>query len=292
MEIRLLRYFTAVVQEGTITKAAEKLCITQPTLSRQLVQLEETLGAALLDRSKKTIELTYDGALLYQQAMDILKLVDKTEREFMNRCAHIDGIVSIGATESAGSQVLPELIGRFVHRYKNAKYDLYSGFTDDIKEKIDKGIIDIGLLTEPVEINKYEYVKLPQLDRWGILVRKDDSLAQQKEVSFSDIFQRKLMIPRRTSVRHEIESWFKKGSELQIFASYNLLSNAVLLVQKGMAIAICLSSVGTFSATSDMVFIPFSEVKTVTSVLIWKKNYVYSPTVLEFIDMIINTYKE
>ncbi|MGI6108693.1 MAG: LysR family transcriptional regulator [Eubacteriaceae bacterium] len=291
MELRLLRYFTAVVQEGNITRAADKLCITQPTLSRQLAQLEEELGASLLDRSHKSIELTNDGALLYQQALDILELADKTEREFRNSSEHIDGTITIGATESAGSMVLPELIGNFSRLYPRAAYDLYSGYTDDIKEKIDKGIVDIGILTEPVEITKYDYVKLPQEDFWGIMVRSDDPLAERKAVSFSDIIDRPLMMPRRESVRSEIKSWFRDSSRLNIFATYNVVSNAALLVQKGLATALCLNSIGSFRQSEDLIFIPFTEMKYVGSVLIWKKNYMYSPTTTRFLDMVKDTYR-
>ena len=289
MELRLLRYFTAVVQEGSITGAAQRLSVTQPTLSRQLMQLEEELDTELLDRSGRSVDLTQDGAMFYQRAMEILTLADKTENEFKNRSELIEGMIAIGATEAGSSLVLPELVGSFTRKYPNVRYELYSGYTDDIRERIDKGLLDIGMLTQPVDVAKYAYVELPQHDVWGILVRKDDPCAGRERGSFREILDRKLMIPFRETVRRDIESWFK--SPLDIFATYNLVSNAALLVEKGLATALSLSSIVRFVNMETLSFVPFEETKSVASVLIWKKNYMYSPTVTRFIQMISDIYK-
>lgn len=224
MELRILRYFLAVVREGNITKAAEILHITQPTLSRQLKELEEELGTNLFIRGKREIKLTDEGLLLDQRAKEIIELADKTERQFMEHKNLIGGVVSIGCVESRATLFLPELLEKFSIKYPQVQYDLYNGYADDIKEKIDKGLIDIGLLLEPVEISKYDFIRLPQKERWGVLMKKSDSLAKKESITLEDISVFPLIIPKRAIVQNEIANWFDGDfDKLHIFATYNLL---------------------------------------------------------------------
>lgn len=277
MELRILRYFLAVVREGNITKAAEILHITQPTLSRQLKELEEELGTNLFIRGKREIKLTDEGLLLDQRAKEIIELADKTERQFMEHKNLIGGVISIGCVESRATLFLPELLEKFSIKYPQVQYDLYNGYADDIKEKIDKGLIDLGLLLEPVEISKYDFIRLPQKERWGVLMQKSDPLAQKESITLKDISVFPLIIPKRAIVQNEIANWFDGDfDKLHIFATYNLLFNAILLVEKGLGYAVCLQGALSIRDNSATCFVPFTPERTTKSVLIWKKNYIFS----------------
>ena len=277
MELRILRYFLAVVREGNITKAAEILHITQPTLSRQLKELEEELGTNLFIRGKREIKLTDEGLLLDQRAKEIIELADKTERQFMEHKNLIGGVISIGCVESRATLFLPELLEKFSIKYPQVQYDLYNGYADDIKEKIDKGLIDIGLLLEPVEISKYDFIRLPHKERWGVLMQKSDPLAQKESITLKDISMFPLIIPKRAIVQNEIANWFDGDFEkIHIFATYNLLFNAILLVEKGLGYAVCLQGALSVRDNSTTCFVPFTPERNTKSVLIWKKNYIFS----------------
>lgn len=291
VELRLLKYFIAVAQEGNITKAADALHITQPTLSRQLTQLEEELDTVLLERGKKKVLLTDEGMLFFQKALEIVELTDRAEREFKNRNL-IGGTVVIGAVESTASLIIPELIGNFVREYPNAAFELYSNYSNDVRERLDKGLIDVGLLMDSGDIEKYNYVRLPQKDVWGILARTDDPIAEKSEIHIRDIIKSPLIIPKRMSAKSEIENWIKDESKLNIFATYNLLSNAALLVEKGVGYAVCLSSSLIFRGSDVTRFLPFTPQKITGSIFVWKKNYIYSPIVTQFIKMIRENFEE
>ena len=290
MELRLLKYFIAVAQEKNITRTAELLHITQPTLSRQLTQLEEELHTVLMERGKKMVRLTADGEFLYQKALEIVELAERTEKEFKNRTV-VSGTIAIGSVESTASRILPELISNFVRKYPDSRFELYNNSTHDVRERLDKGLIDIGILMDGGDIaERYHYVRLPQKDVWGILARADDPRTERADLSFQEIIKEPLIIPSRVSAKREIESWIKDGSRLNVFATYNLLSNAALLVEKGLGYAVCLNSSVDFTGGGSTVFLPFLPEKNAGSVFVWKKNYVYSPIVNRFINMIREEY--
>ena len=171
MELRVLKYFLAVAREENITKAAEFLHITQPTLSRQLMQLEEELNAQLFIRGKNRIVLTDEGMLLRRRAEEIVDLANKTEKEFLEQDNLVTGEIFIGGGETNAMHILARIIKEFKEEYPQIKYQFYSGNADDIKERLDKGLIDIGLLTEPVDIEKYEFVRLEQKEVWAAFSR-------------------------------------------------------------------------------------------------------------------------
>lgn len=160
MELRVLRYFTTMAQEGNISRAAEILHITQPTLSRQLMDLEKELESKLFIRGKKEITLTEEGMLLYQRAQEILELSERTKQELVHRNESISGLVSVGCVEGMGTRVLADMLRNFADKYPKMQFDLYNGYSDDIKERLDKGLLDVGLLMEPVELAKYDFVRL------------------------------------------------------------------------------------------------------------------------------------
>ena len=181
MELRVLKYFLTVAGEGNITKAADILHVTQPTLSRQLIELEREMGTPLLIRGKRSVTLTEEGFLFKQQAEIIVELADKLEHTFKDQKDTICGTIRIGATEAIGSRTLAVYMKEFRETYPGVQFDLYNGMADNIKEMIEHGLLDLGLVMEPIDTAKFEYVRLPQKETWGILVRKDHELAKKKQ---------------------------------------------------------------------------------------------------------------
>lgn len=183
MELRTLRYFLTAANEGNITRAAEILHVTQPTLSRQLMELERELETTLVIRGKKGLTLTDDGYFFRQRAEEIVSLADRLEQSFAQRNETVSGVISLGATEVVGFRLLAKVIKEFSQKHPMIHFRLYNEMADAIRERIDKGLVDIGLLMEPVDIGKYNFFRLPQRDTWGVLVRRDDPLAQRESLS-------------------------------------------------------------------------------------------------------------
>jgi len=291
LDIRVLKYFLAIVQEGNITKAAEKLHITQPTLSRQLMDLENELETSLFIRGKRQIILTDSGILFQQRAKEIVSLFDKTKRDLTEQNDLVGGVISIGCVESIASTMLPEIMHKFSKCYPKVQYDLYSADGDDIREKIDRLSVDTGILLEPIETAKYEYIRLPYLERWGMIMRKDDSLALKEWIDIQDILPLPLILPRRTIVKEQIANWVGvEGDKLNILASHNLLTNASLLVRDGLGYAICVEGSYSIRENNDICFVPFSPELTTGHVVAWKKNRVFASATSLFIQFIKENY--
>lgn len=286
MEIRVLKYFLTTVNEGNITRAADLLHITQPTLSRQLMELEHELGTTLMIRGKRALTLTDDGILFKQRAEEIVELTERTSREFLTGNA-ISGVITLGATEAVGSRTLAGLMKRFAEKYPDVQFDLYNEMADNVKDRVDKGLIDIGFVLEPVETTKYEFMRISQKETWGILVPSDHPLAERDRVSTKEVMAYPLILPKRENVRNEILNWMQvEESQLQITANYTLLSNVVLLVEEGMGCAVCLDGALAIGERSRLRFVPFYPEHVTKSVLLWKKKRLFSPAASLFIQMI------
>lgn len=286
MELRVLRYFLAVANEGNMTKAAEALHITQPTLSRQLMDLENELGSALFYRGKRAVTLTEDGLLFKQRAQEIVELADKAKREFVERHDLINGVISIGCVETMGSRLLADLIIKFHDKYPHVQFDLYNGYSDDIKDRIDKGLLDIGLLMVPVEITKYDFMRLNQKDVWGVLVPADDPIAVKDYVTLQEIMDKPLIMPKRSAVHNEVINWFGvTADQLNIVATHTLLSNSVLLVERKMGYALTLNGSLAISSSHKVKFVPLFPERKTESVFVWKKNHLFNPAASLFIQM-------
>lgn len=284
MELRTLRYFLAAASEENITRAADILHVTQPTLSRQLMDLERELGTTLMYRGKKGMTLTEDGLFFRQRAEEIVELADRLEQSFVERSTEVSGVISIGATESVGSRLFAKLIKQFSDKYPLVKFDLYNEMADYIKERMDKGLIDIGLLLEPVDTAKYDFVRLPQKETWGVLMRADHPLAGRPVIRPSEVTAYPLILPLRERVRAEILNWLQcEEKDLRIPLSYTLLSNAVLLVEAGLGCAFCLDGALAIHSSPELHFIPIAPERTTRSVLVWKKDRLFSPAASLFI---------
>ncbi len=284
MDLRVLQYFLAVAKEGNITRAADALHLTQPTLSRQLKELEEELGVVLFDRGNRKISLTDAGVLFQQRAAELVALLDKTRRELSEQEDLLGGVVSIGCVESKASLLLPGLLSAFHKEYPQVRYDLYSAIGDDIKEKLDRGVLDLGILIEPVEVAKYDYRRLPVRDRWGVVLTCGHPLAEKGEISLDQLARLPLNLPRREIVQEEISSWFAgQGPKLQALHYHSLLTNSLPLAQAGDAYPLCVEGAYTIRPTPGLTFVPIAPERAVGHVLAWKKNRLFSRATDRFI---------
>ena len=286
MELRVLRYFLAVAREENITKSAALLHVTQPTLSRQLMQLEEELGVKLFRRSQYRVVLTDDGMLLRRRAQEIVELADKAERELQHLDAELTGEIAIGCGESVGMTFLSEHIRAFRRLHRQVQFRIYSANADDVKERIEKGLLDMGLLTEPVDIGRYAFLRTPQKDRWGVLLPKEHPLAQKSTVTPNDLLDVPLLLSSRESVRNELAGWFGDTyDKIEVAATFNLILNAANMVKNGVGAALCYD----FGNLSDALeFVPLSPKLETGTVLAWKKDQTCSPAADQFLDFLKN----
>ena len=280
MELRVLRYFLAVAREENITKAAALLHLTQPTLSRQLMQLEEELGVQLFRRSRYHIELTEDGMLLHRRAQELVDLAEKTTREFTMRETELMGEIAIGAGETRSMSFISRAMVSFRENYPKVTFRIFSANADDVKERLDTGLLDMGLLTEPVDVGRYAFCRMKERDRWGVLVRLDSPLAGLDSVTPDDLEQVPLIISGRERVQRELANWFgDRWERLQIAASFNLILNAANMVRYGVGTALSFDLNFSFD---DLRFIPLSPTMDTGTVLVWKKDLVLTPVVEAF----------
>lgn len=285
MEIRVLRYFLTVVREESITKASEVLHITQPTLSRQLSQMEEEVGVKLFNRGSRKITLTNEGILLRRRAEEILQLVDKTEKELIEQDEQIEGKISIGCGEIASVQLLPRLFQEFREKYPRISFDLFTATADSVKEQMDKGLIDVGLLLEPIDMERYDFIRLDIKERWVALMKPDDPLAQKEAVTAKDLASLPLILPRRMNVQSELASWFGDYYEkLNVVFTSNLSTNSAIMVNNGLAYSLVIEGAVPFWDQSKITYRPLSPSLTATSVLAWKRGQPFSAAVTKFID--------
>ena len=275
MEIRVLKYFLAVAQEESISKAAESLHITQPTLSRQLMDLENELNTKLFIRGKrnKNVTLTDEGKLLKARAQEIVELANKTEAEFIFDDKNITGDIYIGGGETDAMRIVAKVIKNLSKAQPGIKYHLYSGNGEDVTEKLNKGLLDFGIFIEPVDKKEYGFIQLPQNDKWGILMRKDSPLAEKEYIEPNDLRKIPILSSRQFLVRNLISGWLGYDFEnLNIVGSYNLLYNASIMVDEGFGQAICIDKLINFTGESNLCFKPFKPTLEVGILIAWKKN--------------------
>ena len=287
MEFRVLQYFLAIAREETISKAAESLHITQPTLSRQMKGLEEQLGKQLFIRGNRKINLTEEGILLRQRAEEIISLVEKTESEIMHSDTTISGDIYIGSGETEGMRILAKVIDTCHKEYPKIKFHLYSGNSQDVVEKIENGLIDFGVLIEPADISKYDFIKIPVKDKWGVLMRKDSPIASLKSITADTLKKLPLICSSQEIVKNEISGWLNDDyNKLNIVATYNLIYNASLLVEEGSGYAFGLDKLINTSGNSKLCFIPLEPKLEVGLTLIWKKYHLFSKAASYFLNQL------
>lgn len=277
MELRVLRYFLAVAREKNITGAAESLHVTQPTLSKQLMDLEEDLGKKLFIRGNRKITLTEEGLFFRKRAQEIVDLVEKTEVEFKKPDQVISGDIYIGGGETDAIRLIAKTVKKLQEEYPHIHYHLHSGNADDVTERLDKGLLDFGILIEPADIKKYDYLKLPATDTWGILMKKDSPLAGFDSIRPDNLWDIPLLCSRQTLVGNEISGWLRGDYEkLNIVATYNLIYNASLMVDEGVGYALCLNKLVNTTGNSSLCFRPLEPRLETHLDIVWKKYQVFS----------------
>lgn len=285
IETRLLQYFLAIAEEQSITRAADYLHITQPTLSKQMMDLEASLGKQLLIRGKKKVTLTEDGAYLRSRAQEIISLMEKTEAAFRESEQIITGDVFIGCGEHRSSYPIMQMIGAIQEEYPDIQFHFFSGNADAITERLDKGLLDMGFLLEP-EINpRYDYQKLPLYETWGVLMRKDSQFAGQDSITFEELSGLPLIMPSQTSNSNKITTFFADTLPApHMVASYNLIYNAGLMVEAGMGYALCIDDLINTEGTHPLTFVPLTPALKSDVYLFTKKYQVFSKAAKLFLD--------
>lgn len=285
MDLKSLRYFLAIVDEGSISAAAESLNLSQPNISRQMTLLEKELGAKLFERGSRRIVLTEEGMLLRRRAVEILQLADTAVTEIGSAGKGVIGTVRIGCGETDAMRVVARAIRRFSEMHPMVRFELHSGNAEDVSDLLERGLVDFGVLIEPTDKTRYDYLSFPTEIRWGALVRRDDPLARFCGVMPSDIAGRKVIVSRQNMTANGISGWMGPDfPEPEVVATYNLLFNASLLVSEGVGIALCLEGIVNTSGDSDLVFVPFEPELRVGMSLVWKKNSVQGRAQRLFLD--------
>ncbi|ASN03617.1 LysR family transcriptional regulator [Virgibacillus necropolis] len=287
MEVRLLRYFIAVANQQSISAAAKYLHISQPTLSRQLSDLEAELGLPLFIRGNRKITLTDEGVFLLTKAKEIVELVDKTEANFKQSAEIISGEIYIGGGETEAMHFIAKTLKELLKDHPAIQFHLYSGNADDITDKLDSGLLDFGIVIEPTDKEKYNYMHLPATDVWGVLMRKDSPLAHKQSIQPMDLIDKPLLISRQTTVDNELTGWFGQDvKNLHITGTYNLLYNATLMVEENLGYALCLDKLINTSGDSQLCFKPLNPKLHAGLNIIWKKHQVFSNAASKFLDQI------
>ena len=283
MELRVLRYFLAVAREESISKAAEFLHITQPTLSRQIMDLEEEVGRKLFVRGGRRMVLTEDGKFLRSRAQEIVSLADRTADALRSTEEQLSGDIRIGGGETQGMRLVARAVRRLRAAHPHVSCHLFSGNAADVMERLDNGLVDFGVFIEPADLSRYEYVRLPVMDRWGLLMRGDSALARKASVSPEDLGEIPLIVSRQTLVANEIAGWLGESFDrLNVVATYNLLYNASLLVEEGVGSALCLDGI-IRCCEGPLVFRPLEPKLKVGLALAWKKYQVFSRAAEKFL---------
>jgi len=287
MELRVLQYFLAVAREKSISAAAASLHLSQPTLSIQLRQMEEELGKQLLIRGAKgsrRVELTEEGLIVRRRAEEILSLVQKMENEVAVSDQAVEGDICIGAGETDSMRLLAQAAQRLEARGHRIRYHISSGNAGFVLDQLDKGLIDLGLVYTEVDPRKYESIPLPLKDRMGVLMRRDDPLAQKETLTPQDLWKRRLILSHQQGTEQQISGWLKRNvTRLQVVATYNLVFNASLLVDEGFGIAICLDKL-IHIKSSNLCFRPLDPPFELTAHLVWKKYPVFSKATEKFLE--------
>lgn len=281
MEIRVLKYFLVAAQERNITKAANHLHITQPTLSRQLQDLERELGQKLLVRGQHSVSLTPEGHMLRQRAQEIVDMAEKIKSEFQLIKNAITGTIFIGGGESKSIKLLTDMIKNIQGKYPNIKVDFLSGNAQAITEKLDKGLLDFAVLIDPVDVSKYDFLDLPEKDTWGLVMRKDSGLANLDNIKLENLKNIPIIsskqIMEKSSYNKKFLEWFKGEFEnLNIVAKYNLIYNAGLMVESGIGYALGIDGLINTDSNSYLTFRPLSPQLESGLKVVWKKSQIFS----------------
>ena len=285
MDIRVLKYFLAVAREQSFSVAAQRLFLSQPTLSRQLSELESELGKPLFIRSNKGVTLTDEGMMLRKRAEEIVELVEKTEQEIKQSNDNISGTVYIGAGETYAVKLIADTARELKTDYPQIQYSFFSADGTSVLERLDKGLLDFGLVFQQADRTKYESIEIPLHDIWGVLMRRDGPLAHKRSVTLKDISGQSLLIPRQPNHSTMLSDLISQHApSSHIAAEYNLIYNASVMVREGMGCAITLDKLINVSGDSELCFVPFDPPMEAVCHFIWKRYPVFTKAASTFLE--------
>lgn len=295
MEIRVLRYFLAIAREGSITNAANFLHVTQPTLSRQIRDLEQELGQKLFTRGSHSMTLTTEGMIFRKRAEEIVSMVDKTEAEFNSMENTVGGDIYIGGGETDAIMLIAQIAKELRESYPSIHYHLYSGNSEDVTERLDKGLLDFGILIQPADISKYDYINIPARDTWGVVMRKDSPLAKKESIRKEDLLNIPLICSRQAisqeRSQNEFAEWFGADfDELDIVTTFNLVYNAAIMVDAGIGYAITIDKIANTTKSSSLCFRPLEPRLDSGLNIIWKKHQIFSTAAELFLERLRESF--
>lgn len=286
MELRVLRFFLAVAQEGNISRAAQAVHISQPNLSRQIIALEKELKTRLFERGtkKRHLSLTQEGELLRKRAEELITLANKTKAEFSAPEGQITGDLYVGGGETEGMRIVAKTIRHMQRQHPLVRYHLFSGNAADVTERLDKGLLDFALLIGAAKLERYDYITLPRQDRWGVLLPARHPLAALPVIRAKDLEGVPLVVSQQAERYNELSGWFgKAASKPDIVATYNLIYNAALLVEENIGCALALEKLVNTAGDSSLCFRPLEPAVYSPLYLIWKKHTVFSKAAEQFL---------
>ena len=277
MELRTLRYFLEIAREENMTRASESLHVSQPSLSKEMKALEEELGKKLFIRKNGGLRLTDEGMLLRKRAEDIIEMTDKTVAEFSSLDEINGGDIYIGCAESYLIKYLAQAVKSFTEKYPMLRYHLSSGNTEQVAEKLDRGLLDLAFIVEPPDLSKYNYLEVQGADVWGVVMRRDSPLAKKKTVRAEDLYGLPLICSRQ-AMRVDIPRWCGENAEkLNFSGTLNLCYNGTVFVREGLGVMLTFDKLADTSEESGLCFRPLEPTLETKMYIIWKKYQVFSP---------------
>ena len=289
MELRVLRYFLTVAREGNISRAANVLHLTQPTLSRQIADLEQRLGRTFFERHSRSVELTREGMLFRQRAEEIVGLADKVEAEFKALGKTVAGDVHIGAGESEHMRTIAAAIRQVRGLYPGIRFHVFSGNRELVAERLFRGVLDFGVMVSPADFSRYHFLSLPGKNVWGLLSPPGSLPDRLDSVTRDDVRHLPLILSRRimqqSAAGNSLTQWFGDDfANLNVVATYNLMNNAALLAEEGVGHVVGWDNLAISVATGRLRFRPFSPALESGLAVVWRKNHALSQAASIFLE--------
>ena len=285
MEIRILKYFLAVAQEGNITRAAERMLTSQSNLSRQLADLEEQLGKKLFERGGRKVHLTEEGLFLQRRAQEIVDLEERTAKEIAAFDDMTSGEVHLGGAETNTMHFVADVIRQLREKQPHVTFDLMSGSTIEMTELLDRGLLDFAVLVEPIDMKKYDYLQLPANDHFGLLMRTDNPLAAKSAITPGDIKDQPLLCARQQLDGNVLNGWLGRSvEELNVVARFNLITTPAMMVEQGLGSAVTFANLVPTPEGGTLCFRPFDPVIEARLYLVWKKHQVFTRPAAVFLE--------
>ena len=283
MELRVLKYFLEIAKDENLTRAAERLFITQPTLTRQLHQLEEELGKKLYTRTNYKIKLTDEGKLLRERAQEFLELEEKTKADIQGAGENISGVIYIGAGETSGIKFIGKILKKLIAQYPKIKYRMISADSEGVTEKLDRGLLDFAVFVGKNKIEKYNYITLPDSDRWGVIMRKDDPFAEKNFITPEDLLKMPLLTSYQAITENEFEDWLGYPQEkLNLIGFHNLVYNASVMAREGLGAVLTIENIIN---DNELKFLPLKPEIRARLTLAWRKNSMFSKAAKKFLEL-------